>query len=1083
VIQAALALSAHYFPCGDLQEDGEPRVSLDHAHFLLSGQLHLWSRWPGLAPADKQRIGRVIRWRPDELASRREFLRHARRLLVLPEIDSFRLPAGVPTREAEFAFCRVGPDLLGFADRVLDELEEARGGERQFPVATPGVWQAWLAGRDGGGDEQTSLTIPRYELDEGQREPVPAVSTVPFTPQVEVRLADLLTLAGRLDRAYARAPHYQPPYRAKRLRSLLAGTRTADGRPLEDPWCPQAGQAQLFNAPTGTGKTVLARLLAVELARRGLTVTVVLTGADATMDMARGIQQDLAILGCPQSCTPLMAPGALHERALKLAGRLAQWDEGSLWRIDHLAYGCALAHLVEPERQPTPGAEPCTRLRLAGRDGTRRPGESPGRHACPWRTGCAKFALARAACTASVVVTNHHNLQVGRLQIPVVVDGVLRDDLSVAELVLRRSQLLLVDEVDQFQSNAVDAGAHELVLASRRSPRTLLKRLDQDLGRVPVERSRSLTPIVSRARYLAEQLLNYIAAGDLSLPDTALGLHSSRWHLPWSNDRMLLRWLFDVADDAEVTDEQLRHLNALFSRSRPAQDEALLAVDPQGVDLDPCLARVAELLAEVVDNRGADLLPEVREELDELLTGKVPDPAQRAATVEALVLRAWLEALRSCLYQLVYETATLREADLESARELADRLGVYLAASPIPYGALGYLLFGFRATGLDDPDRAAELTVQAIGGDPHTYTAQLGSIVALALCGYERVVVGLSATAFFPGAAREHVLAPLAWWMTDADADSVSARPGQVHGAGMEPIAISGVEEHRKTDLTVQLGAGLWSQYLDAHLAKLRADRRLNHRARVLLVPNSYRQCTLLGRGIAQARGEADRICVAVPAEPWARRDLPERPTGCQELIPDEFEAFPETDADILIAPLARVARGLNIVVGRESAVASVWMCVRPVSLISEPAELFASLNAYGHATATAADDPVAVLEATRQRARRRLRELLRMPPHFSRLTGDIQDEIVAGILVDLIQLAGRARRGGTRMQLYLVDQAFHDTRWNSDLPAIIRRMHHRWDQTTRAQMAAIYGSTLTSLFDFASVQSVQPVPVHEERR
>ena len=40
---------------------------------------------------------------------------------------------------------------------------------------------------------------------------------------------------------------------------------------------------------------------------------------------------------------------------------------------------------------------------------------------------------------------------------------------------------------------------------------------------------------------------------------------------------------------------------------------------------------------------------------------------------------------------------------------------------------------------------------------------------------------------------------------------------------------------------------------------------------------------------------------------------------------------------------------------------------------------------------------------------------------------------------MDFIQLAGRARRGGTDVELYLVDNAFHDSRLGSDLPALLR--------------------------------------------
>jgi hypothetical protein len=237
-------------------------------------------------------------------------------------------------------------------------------------------------------------------------------------------------------------------------------------------------------------------------------------------------------------------------------------------------------------------------------------------------------------------------------------------------------------------------------------------------------------------------------------------------------------------------------------------------------------------------------------------------------------------------------------------------------------------------------------------------------------------------------------------------------------------------------------------------------------RARVALAVNSYEQGLHLARGVHRAAGYSGGLCVAVPADPRVRVELCTRvgvPRGVTELTADDFEDLP-AHGDVLIAPMARITRGLNIVVGIRSALSAIFLCVRPLALMTEPAEMFASINAAGHQGGIPSARPAEMLAAARQRSRDRLYLVLRSAPHFRTQYDELQEEVVAGIIVDLIQLAGRARRGGTDMMLYLVDHAIHDQRWRSDMATIIRRMYAGWDERIRADMASVYGSALTSL-------------------
>ncbi len=143
---------------------------------------------------------------------------------------------------------------------------------------------------------------------------------------------------------------------------------------------------------------------------------------------------------------------------------------------------------------------------------------------------------------------------------------------------------------------------------------------------------------------------------------------------------------------------------------------------------------------------------------------------------------------------------------------------------------------------------------------------------------------------------------------------------------------------------------------------------------------------------------------------------------------------------------------------------------MRPVIQLNAPAEILASVNAFALAEGKPGPDPAAVLTQQVRAAYYRLHTLLCVDARFSRLPRYLKAEAVAGMLVDLIQLAGRARRGGTPVELYLVDNAFHDSTLGSDLPSLLRFYHDNLTADQQRALRRIYGSTLGSWLEFAGI-------------
>jgi hypothetical protein len=1048
-VQVACAFAEAFFAIRG--GDGGVRVPLAQAHVFAAGRVDLWDGWHSQPPEVKRLVGMFLRLRHNELAAQNRFLAAARRQFTAADAP-YALPAGVPSYEAIVVVPMHGQDPLGFAAQVLDDMKEIQEGKRVLlETAAPGTWSFGWQGR-------STVELPVQPAGRSSPPRLPVVDTAPPLGEVKVSRQELEDLARELDRAAGQS------WRHGIIRQLLAGLRDGEDLPVGE-LAARAGTLHLLNAPTGVGKSVLNRLLAIHLARAGIRVCLVVTNINEALNSSADIQADLRAVASQAgqrtpSCAPLVSVHRMYDKTIAAAAA-GDWD-----RADVLGYGCALKAHVADGPLPEPGREPCTDLRPVPPPGSKAP--PGGRAACPWRNDCGRHRLMREAVQADIIVTYHHMLASGHVPVPVCLDGAEAEGVSALELVMRACPVILIDEIDQFQSTLVDAGTKDVVLAAKgRERETLpLEQIESQRGPLPPEADRRVLPPLMRTRFLAGQFLNYVLDDEIWLDDPDGGFGSG-WHLPGTRDDSLARALFAVPEGSEISADTYRSYDALF----PDHDQ------PAPVALPPDLAGVRDLIGEAVSNdSGDDAISEVKHRLHEQLTGRLPDRDARNQVVNWLVVRAWLGALRQALTRLTF-AVTSPEVQLPAARELAEKLGVFVQHAAIPYGPLGYLLFGFRVTRGDDPEPHGELSVEAIAGDPHTTTAQLPGVVALAAAGCERVVVGLSATAFFPGAAREHLHVPVTWAMTDAAPGGVTAASGQVLGDGMRPIHIAGLAEGVGKDLKVEeLGRRLWNDRLGPHLDAAQADDRRD-RARALVVGNSYRHGALLARGIGEV-ADPRRLVVAVSTAS-GRAALP-LPSGAETLTADQFETFGHGPVGrVLLAPLSRVARGLNILVpGQQvSAISSIWVCMRPVAQVHEPAELFASVNSGAVDASRPSADPATALDAQRKAAVSRLHWILRSDRRFSLLPRTLKVEVVAGMLVDFIQLAGRARRGGTPVELFLVDGAFHDARLASDLPSLMRYHFQSLAPEERAAMRRIYGGMLTALLDFADL----PAEEHDQ--
>jgi len=1061
VVGGALALAAHFFPRRN--QDGKTRIQLEDACFLLSGQVEVWSAWPLLSREDQVRIARLLRFRPVEVANRNVFADWVQ-ALVPHKIPGFRIGG-----EGE-VLVDMGRPPVELADECITALLAERQMRERRPASVAGTGEYGTAMYVPAADRSGTRTLDvRFQLtieDKMAPEEPIDIGAPAQADLIEVPVAELRQIAARLDATFGQG------YRVESIDRVFAHLHSRDGAQTTQSWQLRAGPTSIFQAPTGSGKNVIAELLACWCAGRGMVTSLVLPSNADVVRTAYTLERSLVALGVSGTVAPLTSPNSAQKVA-ETTVRGSGTATLGLWAVERLAYGCAhpSATILEESADTwEPGSEACTSLRRIGSDGR----ASGGRLICPWRPSCGKYRNARAATSAAIVVTSHVNWLVGAVHVPVLAQGRVDDNMRVEELLLHRSHLVMIDEVDAFQATMIGRSARGLLLAQRRRHAVPppLRRLDADLsdapGRVDAVVEHDVRAATAQARYLAESYAGHLAEGAFSRRRGGRERGhpmQGRWLLPRKWDAWLAASLYGVPDGEQPGRHHYQALLELFSN-----EEDLGLVPDWLMPVRAALTRVTSL------TDGGDAFHHAWNQIYAALSespyegSRLADEQARTVATDRLIRRAYLERLRTLLFRFVYAAPHLQASGVSAAREIAEALGQYASWRAAPYGPLGRSLFAF--TEHHDPDRPQDtaLRVSGFGGDPHTYVTTLGDLTALAHLGRPRAVIGFSATAFLPGAPHHHVFTTPVWWVPDDHAGGVRVTASPISDEEREFVRVSGTYGQQRADTLVKLGELLWKKHLAPTLRHLADNPATSHKQRLLLATTSYRDAQYLAEGISNAGVPAERIVLAI--RPDAAGAGPRHTARWVELPADRLESFGrDVDGAVLIAPLARAQRGLNIAGddGR-SLVGSVWLVVRPLPLVDDPAEILAHVHARAHASARPSEDPAAVLDIVRQIAGRHFEEMFTSMPYFRALPNETQLAIAAEILSGLIQLAGRARRGGDIGEIHLVDYAFVDPSANCDLPALIRKLREQWASDGDLDLVEhLYGQTIQAIFDFAA--------------
>lgn len=1023
----ALGLTARLFP--------GPRT-LSDVRLLAHGRMHLWPGWEGLDVDSYEAVARFLRCRPDDLAEDGPLLDRLRQ--ILRAADDFEVAqdndGAEPTWGSDYRAV-AGADLGDRIGEWFDQLQklDARSSGTPAPVGGEG---GDLVLHSGG----QAFRVPAAHVPEVRASSL-ALTTSPEARSLVLDRNELAELARLMDGApQGEKGLYEKVAIGQFLDSFVA-SGGSPARTLE------AGVTRLAVAPTGAGKSVFARLVALDLARRGHPVALVVPDIQAVWKEVLRLRDGAVRAGIEVQITPL---SSWRNLAVHLANHLVNppaEDRDGRWALRSVAYACHLSAYAEGAgRSVEPGQEPCTRLRQADpRGGKER------RVACPFSHQCGRFAAFEAAPTADILVVNHHAFLAGRIPVEVSVDGAAPRKLSTAELVLRRCGAVFIDEIDALQNSAIGSDSRGLVLSSRgrlSKPSRLYSEVEQrraedrlDRG-LRFERGRSA---LLRIMHEAERLSELINRDELEWPE--------RGRMTWreAHDAWIAARLFGEDDDA------LGQVRALY--------------DKDVIDGNPAAERLRVALAPLGPGLGdGTMMVDVRTRIMEALAGwtlrgrRGGDLQQtRNRLANRLIVRAVLVQLDQALGHLRPQLPGLEQNEVALAAELRDDLLGYAPWQPSPVGALGRRLYGYAFS-----ERLGEqgaLETRIMSGDPHGLIREIGGLVAESLAGEARIVVGLSATCRFRGSPRADVLGELAGWVRD------EARNVRVRGAGVQ-ARISGIGSRgERMDAARAAAEELWntmlSRYLDGKLK--RADSAGS--ARALLVTGSYDEARAVAQGLRRSAGQDLPIRYLVSDAAKASSD----PDALPRTALESFGKIPAPA--VLVGPLSIVARGHNILQPGThlSALSGIFVLTRPVPP-SHDADRFLAHLAYNARMFPPEwqGTPGATVEAERRDAWRRLRALQRSPATFRHMVPELRRELVCDVLVELAQLAGRARRGGTPVDLVFVDGAFQDeiVPWEG----LVREVLEWWrNEGWLAEMATLHGAFVAGLADYAGLPLEEP--------
>lgn len=785
-----------------------------------------------------------------------------------------------------------------------------------------------------------------------------------------------------------------------------------------------------------SGKSTLMDVLAVWAARKGLHVTLIVGDVLGALRRAQQFQQ----MGL--AAAPILGASNRERHLGRLHRTLADENPEDPFPTQHVGFrwlstSCILDGL-RSAAQPLPLQQyPCMSLREedALDAAATEPRAASKLCACPFYGECAFHLAQHDLVSAQIWIATPASLIYTR--VPAQLN---REDLRFAELVYRRSDLVVADEADQIQIQLDSIFSPNQTLVSRRQDAWLSRLSQQVTPRINQEgRGQLREPRIAawvKAHDLAQMAANQVY-GMLLQPETKaplLGRIERDYFTAW----MLLERL---AEKVSGTEPQQKSENPAYKRLM-AWFEGFMD-DPLHEKVDSPGHELVEVVFQLV---GGTNEKNTHGRLRELLVQQVPEVVERDDLDEILVVLSFalsLEVLANRIDLLLRDWRMVEaELQLDGASSVLFHNPPEDYQSIMPASPMGNVLAFQYVQPIGDAQDVGDLRFFRCMGVGRWLLLHLHELFA----GEHNVgphVILMSGTSWAGTSPRFHIQVPVNGVLhaPAAEVQAISQSRFEFesfrdeHGA---PIRVSGRHGQARFEALRALLRALVSRggLKDAPSRLERERSQLPpERQRIMLLVGSYEEARFAFDVIADLRSDwRGQVRFLVPDDDDFSHQWMNKDHGLQR---GRVQQFTSTGAWLLIAPLLAVERGHNILNDQgQAALGALYFLVRP---LPRPDDLSYAIHSINHwamkhysepGWGTSPETGVGPLVSTagerfRRAAYKRWRALLSLPMFFSTLPDEEREALSWSQLVTIWQVIGRLVRGGCPAHVYFCDAAF----------------------------------------------------------
>lgn len=778
----------------------------------------------------------------------------------------------------------------------------------------------------------------------------------------------------------------------------------------------------------GAGKSTLMDILAVCLARRGQHVTLVVG------DVMSALQHAELFDALGLRAAPILGQSNRERHLKRLHRAISDVASSESLALEHVGFrwlstACALDGLRDSQRPLGLVARPCVGLFPANDETDERP------QACPLYGACAFHQSQRDLVNSSIWIATPPSLIFTR-----VAPQINQEQVRFAELVIKRSDVIIIDEADrvQIQLDSIFSPAQNLV---SRAADAWLSRLDQ---LVTQQISRE-----GRAQLSDDRVARWCQAHD------TVQLAASRVYALLLQSAALQRTIErDYFTGWLIFERLARKLTGYSAENttRRSEYDALMEVfeacadDPLGDERDHPLAEFAR--------RGVTITnaERMRQELEEWIrehdSEEEPAPSRTSELAEQLEFGLAAAVLSNRLDVVIRDWRYVEiPLQLEGAGSQLFHRPPDDYAPEVPAAPMGNVLAFQYIRNNDDLEGPGDLRFFRCMGVGRWLLLNLHSRFAVDGHAGPHVLL-LSATSWSGTAPGFDIQVPVTGVLRVPESEVEAVRESvfeymPVLDKHARPIQISGRRGQERTDALRLMLAQLARRSSVGGMSTLERlrDQLPPDRQRLLLVVGSYEEALLARTALDQLRADwGGGVLHLVADDDQLESEWQRGNAGLQRGV---VHRFAETNAWILIAPLLAIERGHNILNrDQQAAIGAALFLIRPHLRPDDIGFAINSVNRW--AIDQIRRDSVQGLShpsveehalAFRSTAFRQWRHLIQLPMRYSTLPTHEHRAVTWGHLVTIWQVIGRLVRGGVAARVYFCDAAFAPLAADTDRP------------------------------------------------